>query len=355
MRNKNMSIQTWPFLVSRNQSIDYKTVVAPDFIADAKIRSLLARVTEGDLTDERKANIRWVEVPDDKFTVVFRVVKAKKKDIGESGNEVLKDPFGREIYLVEGLVIRKEPDKLTGKIRKIHLELAHKDMTEKYRKFWHESEISNSKDFSLEEDASSPLLELEKMEPFSLITKPQPLEINRSKIYPSEQSVKGKGSRSSSLAFLVIAIIVLFFIGIWIWKLAGLSLVSFSRQQHLEPKNCLYGPNIPIKFNKDEKDGSKPLKDYQNDPKYKNAKIVLKGILVVEQSDEIKKRLKPKNNAYNDKNDPTISLDGKKLKMEYYPIQSAIDLLRNQKVNGTIYPTIWVNDCNPPKMRTSYK
>jgi hypothetical protein len=46
-----MTIQAWTFLISRNQSIDYKTVVAPDFISQAKIRSLLAKVSDDDFTE----------------------------------------------------------------------------------------------------------------------------------------------------------------------------------------------------------------------------------------------------------------------------------------------------------------
>ena len=45
-----MSIEAWPFLVSRNRYLDYRTVVAPKFICEAGISNLLARVADGDLT-----------------------------------------------------------------------------------------------------------------------------------------------------------------------------------------------------------------------------------------------------------------------------------------------------------------
>lgn len=70
-----MSIEVWPFLVSRNPIIDYRTVVAPDFICKAGIAKLLARVAEGDLTQPGFAIRREIlGSKEGNFTVVFRVI-----------------------------------------------------------------------------------------------------------------------------------------------------------------------------------------------------------------------------------------------------------------------------------------
>ena len=43
-----IEIQAWRFLVSRNQFLDYRTVVAPDFMCQVNIASVLAKAAEGD-------------------------------------------------------------------------------------------------------------------------------------------------------------------------------------------------------------------------------------------------------------------------------------------------------------------
>jgi hypothetical protein len=74
-----MSIKVWPFLVGRNPYLDYRTIVAPDFICDAGIPNLLARAADGDLSEPGYAISRKIEgskVGD--FTIIFRVVKAER-------------------------------------------------------------------------------------------------------------------------------------------------------------------------------------------------------------------------------------------------------------------------------------
>ncbi len=163
-----MSFKAWPFLVSRNRYIDYRTIVAPDFICDAKISNLLARVAEGDLTEPNQAIIRQVvNSKVDDFTIVFQVVTAKEKDIDTEGNDrVLIDQFGREIYLFEGVVIKGIGDVyLIDK----DLEKAHKKSMKIYRKFWKLIEPSPaipSQQFSTGTIDSGKLLKLENIRRF---------------------------------------------------------------------------------------------------------------------------------------------------------------------------------------------
>ncbi len=163
-----MSLKAWPFLVSRNRYLDYRTVVAPDFMCEAKIPNLLARVAEGDLTEPGQAIIRQVvNSKVDDFTIVFQVVITKKKDIDPEGNDrVLLDQFAREIYLFEGVVIQGIGDVyLIDK----DLEKAHEISIEVYRKFWDFIEPSSafpSQQFSTGIIGSGKLLKLEKIRRF---------------------------------------------------------------------------------------------------------------------------------------------------------------------------------------------
>ena len=163
-----MSFKAWPFLVSRNRYIDYRTIVAPDFICDAKIPNLLARVAEEDLTEPNQAIIRQVvNSKVDDFTIVFQVVMAKEKDIDTKGNDrVIIDQFGREIYLFEGVVIKGIGDVyLIDK----DLEKAHEKSMEIYRKFWKCIDpfpVTPSQYFSTGTIDSGKLLKLEKIRRF---------------------------------------------------------------------------------------------------------------------------------------------------------------------------------------------
>ncbi|WP_449420949.1 WD40 repeat domain-containing protein [Phormidium nigroviride] len=128
------NITAWSFLVSRNQSLDYRTVVAPKFMYDAGIAGLLARVTEGDLTEKGTALYR--EIHNSKagdITLIFRIVEARAEDIG-TGNGVLKDLFGREISLIEGIAFQGQESNIVMTAN--HLEEAHKRIIGDYRKFW---------------------------------------------------------------------------------------------------------------------------------------------------------------------------------------------------------------------------
>ncbi|MDJ0733923.1 MAG: hypothetical protein QNJ47_07535 [Nostocaceae cyanobacterium] len=106
------NIQAWAFLVGCNQYLDYRTIVAPDFMCESKTSSLLAKAAGGDLTEVGTAYYREIhnsKVGD--LTLVFRVIEATSENTGIEGRGVLKDSFGREIYLIEGIVLQGlQPD-----------------------------------------------------------------------------------------------------------------------------------------------------------------------------------------------------------------------------------------------------
>ncbi|BAY09902.1 hypothetical protein [Calothrix sp. NIES-2098] len=325
-----MMTQAWPFLISRNQSVDYNTVVAPDFITQAKIRSLLLKVSDDELAEDGEVSIRWVHgSPVGDFTVVFRVSQAKKRDIGKSENDILRDPFGREIYLIEGLVFLETPDELHGKIKQIHLDLAHRELKEKYKEFWNENKISDSNNIDVREDVSSPVIKLKKLEPFSITSRRQLPVAVQHRTRTSNSAIKNRVSLST---ILVTTLTVLFLLGIF-WKIFGGDQI-ISGQRLEEIKNCSYiTQNVQITFDNNQRDGSRPLQDLKK--KHPEAWIFLEGSLNVKLPDEIKKLVienKKRQKSGNDKQ--TITLVDEKLEMSYHPLNAAIALLQNQSVTS---------------------
>lgn len=132
-----MNIKVSPFLVSSNQYLDYRTVAAPNFLCEAKISGLLKAATadEEDVTEPGYAIYREIhnsKVGD--ITLVFRVVKATKKDINLESNEIIRDKFGRAIYLIEGIVLRERISDIV--VTAETLEEAHKRIVPVYSDFW---------------------------------------------------------------------------------------------------------------------------------------------------------------------------------------------------------------------------
>jgi len=129
------NIQAWGFLVSRNQYLDYRTIVAPSFMCEASASSVLAKAAEGDLTEQGFAIYR--EIYNSKvgnLTLVFRVIEASAEDTGITGNGVLKDSFGREIYLIEGIVLKERMPNIV--VNQENFEETHKHLLAYYREFW---------------------------------------------------------------------------------------------------------------------------------------------------------------------------------------------------------------------------
>jgi len=199
-----MSTQAWSFLVSRNPSLDYRTIVAPDFICQAGIPNLLARVAEGNLTEQGSAICRIVYGSKaNDFTIIFRVVRATKKEIGlPTGDEVLKDQFGREIHLIEGIVLR---DMNEVSIPQKVLDQAHLQLIESYRRFWDIVEppsVIPSSSFSWILNGTENLLKIKKIEPFQMVSK-----------VPETQAGR-KNLSISTVAILVLMVLL----GIWLAK-----------------------------------------------------------------------------------------------------------------------------------------
>jgi WD40 domain-containing protein len=130
-----MGARGWPFLVSCNQHLEYRTIVAPDFICQAKVAQLLADTADGDLTDAQSVVYRDIyHSAAGDIALVFRVIRAVSNDIGREGQEGLKDLFGRPIYLIEGVVLQGQTANLV--LTNSHLIELHKLLMRHYQDFW---------------------------------------------------------------------------------------------------------------------------------------------------------------------------------------------------------------------------
>jgi tetratricopeptide (TPR) repeat protein len=139
-----MSIEAWPFLVSRNATFDYRVVVAPQYMIDNKASSLLAKAAGGDVTKPMSAICREVSHPNPEVgdsTLIFRIVEANNEHIGLEGNEALKDHYGRTIRLIEGFVVRRQlADSDEIVVTEDDLLDAHRSMQKDYQTFWYETD-----------------------------------------------------------------------------------------------------------------------------------------------------------------------------------------------------------------------
>jgi hypothetical protein len=174
-----VAIQAYPFLVSRNRSLDYRTVVAPSFFIDEGLASLLARSAGGDLTSPGYAiyrEIQGTQLGD--FALVFHVIEANQKDIyPDKEDEALTDPFGREIFLIEGVVLQGRPDKFV--ITQETFEFIHEQLLNSYRSFWEDTNLFEASVVSVNHldlnsnSQSGKTLILDEVEPFIVQREPR--------------------------------------------------------------------------------------------------------------------------------------------------------------------------------------
>ncbi|MEI1375673.1 hypothetical protein PQG02_03220 [Nostoc sp. UHCC 0926] len=372
-------MNAWPFLVSRNQYIDYRTVVAPDFICNAGISSILARTADGDLTEPGNAFIRTIEGSKaGSFTIVFQVVEATEQDINyPGGNAVLKDSFGREIYLIKGFVLKGKHNYRDTEVYQKHIDKSYEYSVESYRQFWQATDYNatiSSEAFSLESQEHSKQLRLIGLPSFEI--EPQVVSINFNlivsiavallviigiilaslnlKIFGLQhktehdivsvynQNVKtrhiyvkitGKlasnGSDASGRYWIIGKEEANFIVtndGKSIYK-TGTQIIASELIPIVDDKvsASFKEENIPLK----KENASKALKKQQD--KYKNAAIYISGSLPVNSPDKIKRIIDIKPDQYQ-----TLTISNSNLLISYYPIEQAIIQFKNQVLTGTI-------------------
>lgn len=148
-----MKANAWPFLVSRNRILDYRLVVAPDFLVEAQTSNRLIRYVEADATgNPTRQDVRDPELGD--LTVVYRVAPAI------DGERKYEDHVGRQILWIEGVVLKGTGATLTDAVDV--LSEAHERVSDDYRSFWDNAanaSIKKSNSFSAEvkQKTTSPL------------------------------------------------------------------------------------------------------------------------------------------------------------------------------------------------------
>ncbi|GFZ94958.1 WD40 repeat domain-containing protein [Okeania sp. KiyG1] len=195
-----MNQEVWCFLVSGNKYLDYRTVVAPNFMREQNYTLILARVAEGEITDEGTAYYRKIinsKVGD--LTLVFRIIEALEIDIGISGDGVLKDSFGRVISLIEGFVFKGDFPAKNLVVTSEDFDKIHQQIIEYYQQFWHETSpipAYASQSFSLsEKEKDDNPFQLIKLENYIAGNKPQ----KQAKLVTNEQLSENEKFKEESL------------------------------------------------------------------------------------------------------------------------------------------------------------
>lgn len=312
-----MSINAWPFLVSRSSSVDYKTIVAPDFIDATKLRSLLTKVTEGDRTPPNKAYIRWVQNSRaGDFSIIFRVVEARATDIGESSSHTLKDSFGRGIYLVEGLVVQKDPDSLWNSIESGHMEQVHTQVKAAYERFWYTGETTISSRFLLQEGASSQILELQELE--SVVLPPTSNKLAGGLTMPHSRTWKPITLQANSLPILITAAIVFILFSLFVGQIFG---GAVSIGQTRLSQDCSYVTQLQRVPYNGSTQWLEDLKDLEE--KHKPATLLISTVVPGSSSTP---------QSTKDIEEPTFKQerDGT-VQMKFHPLQQAITQLQDNR------------------------
>lgn len=115
MRPARRSLEAWPFAVARNRSLDWRPIVAPDFLVRADRQYVLLRGMTLDSADGTAVWSAPARVVDDAelgaMTVVSRARVMTRAELGGDGRTPLVDSSGREVSVVEGFVVRgRHPD-----------------------------------------------------------------------------------------------------------------------------------------------------------------------------------------------------------------------------------------------------
>lgn len=124
-------MKIWPFLITKNKSLGYQVVVAPDFLVDARKAGILLYVTEGDLSEKSEAYVRQIidRQRNQTVTVVYRIRNA----INDRG-DIRKDGFGRSVTETIGAILPEELPSRT--IPMPVLERVFQTLDESIQQFW---------------------------------------------------------------------------------------------------------------------------------------------------------------------------------------------------------------------------
>lgn len=118
MITEDRTVKAWPFVVARNRTLDWRPIAAPDFLVRDERQYVLLRTMIPDVAEDLAAWSSPAHIVDDAqlgtMTVVSRTRLMTRAELGDDGNDPLIDSSGRDISVVEGLVVRgRYPDLAT--------------------------------------------------------------------------------------------------------------------------------------------------------------------------------------------------------------------------------------------------
>jgi hypothetical protein len=102
-------VDAWPFIASRNPTLDWRPILAPDFLIEARADYLLLTETASPDPHPLWPTIEEKVVESARagtVTLLFSSFAATNELLGEESDEQLLDGFGRPIHVVLGLVFR---------------------------------------------------------------------------------------------------------------------------------------------------------------------------------------------------------------------------------------------------------
>ncbi|MDD1428436.1 hypothetical protein MEO94_29115 [Dolichospermum sp. ST_sed9] len=148
----NTKLDFYPFLISRNETKDYRVIVAPKFLLDNQLPlSALKEATDNEKETEfgivKYCSVLCKEDRNKGFTLLFRVDTATEEDIGKSYKDILKDNVGRPIQLIQGVVCSKiisiEEVRNQGKITSKYFHNLREYLRPFYGRFWYDDTQQN--------------------------------------------------------------------------------------------------------------------------------------------------------------------------------------------------------------------
>jgi len=131
-------VEAWPFIATRNATLDWRPILAPPFLI--KVRSDYLLVTETSGADPHLLLATRKLVDSDRagaITLVFSSRVATTELLGHEPPEPLLDRFGRPVHVVEGLVFRGRPS-VSPSEQEASLAAVRALTREQFPVFWHQ-------------------------------------------------------------------------------------------------------------------------------------------------------------------------------------------------------------------------
>jgi len=133
---KLSSVAVWPFLIGRNQTLDYRPILVPDFLKENS--AVIQRAVKLDHHSNSKRSLRVCDDKHGSLIFNYRSIPARRND------EVLLDPSSRQIYRIEGFVFRGDhlnQEEIDGILSNDKLfSKAQLELDKAFKNFWKQTE-----------------------------------------------------------------------------------------------------------------------------------------------------------------------------------------------------------------------